>query len=47
VPNVTTLNWSRAATGVSYIIVARFVQTRPTLTSGTVSTPITINFTYN
>lgn len=47
VPNVTTLNWSRAVTGVSYSVLARFVQTRPTLTSGTVSTPITINFTYN
>lgn len=47
VPNVTTFNWSRAAIGASYDLNARFVQTRPTLTSGTVSTPITINFTYN
>lgn len=47
IPNVTRFDWSRAGIGVSYDLLARFVQTRPTLTAGTVSTPITINFTYN
>lgn len=47
VPNVTTFDWSRASIGASYNLFARFVQTRPTLTAGTVSTPITIQFTYN
>ena len=47
VPNVTTLDWSRASVGINYVLIARFVQTRPTLTAGAVSTPITINFTYN
>lgn len=47
VPNVTTFDWSRAGIGVSYNLFARFVQTRPTLTAGSVSTPITITFTYN
>lgn len=47
VPNVTSFNWSRAGIGVTYNLRARFVQTRPTLTAGSVSTPITINFTYN
>lgn len=47
IPNVTTFDWSRAAIGASYNLSARFVQTRPTLTAGTVSTPITIQFTYN
>ncbi|MNV55764.1 hypothetical protein D3C71_1480100 [compost metagenome] len=46
-PNVTSLTWSRAAIGVSYDLLARFTQTRSTLTAGSVSTPITINFTYN
>ncbi|MNN70567.1 Type-1 fimbrial protein, A chain precursor [compost metagenome] len=46
-PNVTSFTWSRAAIGASYDLFARFTQTRPTLTAGSVSTPITINFTYN
>ncbi|MBA0386492.1 type 1 fimbrial protein [Stenotrophomonas maltophilia] len=46
-PNVTTFTWSRSGIGPSYNLFARFVQTRPTLTSGSVTTPITISFTYN
>lgn len=47
IPNVTTLTWSRAGIGLSYNLFARFVQTRPTITAGSVTTPITISFTYN
>ena len=46
-PNVTSFTWSRSAIGTSYDLFARFVQTRPALTAGALSTPITISFTYN
>jgi type 1 fimbria pilin len=46
-PNATTTDWSIAGVGLTYNFFARFTQTRPTVTSGAVSTPITIQFTYN
>lgn len=47
VPNTTTLDWSIGSTGLSYTLNARFAQTLPVVTSGSISTPITIQFTYN
>ncbi|MFC4761900.1 fimbrial protein [Dyella koreensis] len=46
-PNVTTFDWPFATWGMTYNLYARFAQTRPSVTAGTVSTPITIQFTYN
>ena len=46
-PNVTRFDWSIAGIGLTYNLFARFAQTRPGVTAGTISTPITIQFTYN
>lgn len=46
-PNVTRFDWPFATWGMNYNLFARFAQTRPSVTAGTVSTPITIQFTYN
>lgn len=44
-PNVTTGTW-RIAAGNTMQLLANFVQTEPTVTAGSVSTPVTIQFTY-
>jgi type 1 fimbria pilin len=46
-PNVTRFDWSLAGLGLTYTLLARFSQTRPSVTAGSISTPITIQFTYN
>ena len=44
-PNVTTGTWTLAA-GNTMQLLANFVQTQPNVTAGSVSTPVTIQFTY-
>lgn len=45
-PNTTVLDWP-ISIGPSYSLQAHLVQTRPSVTAGTIKTPITIQFTYN
>lgn len=45
VPNSTVFDWDYAAN--TYQFQARLAQTRPSVTAGTVKTPITIQITYN
>lgn len=45
-PNTTVLDWN-GNNATYYDVQARFVQTRPTVTAGSINTPITIQFTYN
>lgn len=44
-PNVTTLGWL-STQGNIYTLQARLVQTLPSVTAGTVRTPVTIQITY-
>jgi len=46
VPAGTTVDFNPAANGATYLFQARF-QRSATVSAGTVSSPITINFTYN
>lgn len=47
VPNITTFDWNVGTGNNFYDLQARFVQTRPGVTAGQVSTPVTLLFTYN
>jgi major type 1 subunit fimbrin (pilin) len=47
VPNGTSLDWAGGTGTAIYDLQARFVQTRASVSAGQVSTPITLQFTYN
>lgn len=47
VPNSTSLDWAGGTGTAIYDLQARFVQTRASVSAGQVSTPITLQFTYN
>jgi len=47
VPAGTNVDFTPVASGGTYLFQARFSQSAPTVAAGTVSSPVTINITYN
>jgi type 1 fimbria pilin len=47
IPAGTVVDWTAVTGGASYLFQARFRQSAPTVASGLVSSPVTLNITYN